>query len=97
MLLEFRDNESTLVHALCRTFIEVVCPYCVMCFGRCYPGEAAIIDLKVSFAGLCHVLASAPSPVVRGLPSRSVDVPCVSTDNRKQGRISPSERNFRRT
>ncbi|KAL4192970.1 hypothetical protein AMTRI_Chr06g197030 [Amborella trichopoda] len=75
-----RENESTLFLSLCRTFIEVVCPYCVMCFGRCYPGGAAIIDFKDSFAGLRRLLASAPSPIVRGLPPRSVDIPNVSTE-----------------
>ncbi|XXG41633.1 hypothetical protein AAC387_Pa01g2062 [Persea americana] len=54
-----RETESALFLALCRAFIEVAYPYCAMCFGRCYPGGAALItDSKNLFDGLSRLLAT---------------------------------------
>ncbi|CAN6464242.1 unnamed protein product [Victoria cruziana] len=60
-----RDNESVLFHSLCRAFLEVACPYCITCFGRCYVGGAALIELKNSFEGVRRLLVSS-LPVVKG-------------------------------
>ncbi|XP_022851853.1 conserved oligomeric Golgi complex subunit 8-like [Olea europaea var. sylvestris] len=61
-----RDNESSLFLKLCQAFIEVAFPHCVTCFGRCYPGGAALIaDAKNLFDGINRLLATSPS---RSLP-----------------------------
>ncbi|XP_031477233.1 conserved oligomeric Golgi complex subunit 8 [Nymphaea colorata] len=60
-----RDNESVLFHSLCRAFLEVACPYCITCFGRCYVGGAGLIELKNSFDGVRRLLVSS-LPVVKG-------------------------------
>uniref|UniRef100_A0A1D1YRN3 Conserved oligomeric Golgi complex subunit 8 n=2 Tax=Anthurium amnicola TaxID=1678845 RepID=A0A1D1YRN3_9ARAE len=53
-----RDNESALFLSLCQVFIEVVCPYCATCFGRCYPGGAILITKRRSmFDGVSQLLA----------------------------------------
>ncbi|RWR80055.1 conserved oligomeric Golgi complex subunit 8 [Cinnamomum micranthum f. kanehirae] len=57
-----RETESALFLALCRAFFEVAYPYCAMCFGRCYPGGAALItDSKNLFDGLSRLLATSPA------------------------------------
>ncbi|XP_077243832.1 conserved oligomeric Golgi complex component-related / COG complex component-like protein [Tasmannia lanceolata] len=67
----FRGNESALFLSLCRAFIEVAYPYCATCFGRCYPGGAALItDSKNLFDGINQLLAAIP---VRGLHKPKVD------------------------
>eukprot|EP00249_Psilotum_nudum_P015381 c25296_g1_i1 orf=382-2169(-) len=37
-----RESESNLFLAMCRAFIEVACPYLILCFGRCYPGQNVV-------------------------------------------------------
>ncbi|XP_030552537.1 conserved oligomeric Golgi complex subunit 8 [Rhodamnia argentea] len=65
-----RENESSLFLSLCRAFIEVVYPYCATCFGRCYPGGAALVmDAKGLYNGLGRLLTVTPS----------VEVPKTST------------------
>ncbi|XAR57612.1 hypothetical protein NMG60_11025810 [Bertholletia excelsa] len=57
-----RENESILFLSLCRAFMEVAYPHCAMCFGRCYPGGAALLaDAKNLFDGIGRLLASASS------------------------------------
>ncbi|XP_059644338.1 conserved oligomeric Golgi complex subunit 8 [Cornus florida] len=57
-----RETESVLFHSLCRAFIEVAYPHCATCFGRCYPGGAALImDAKNLFDGLSRLLATSSS------------------------------------
>ncbi|KAI3468102.1 hypothetical protein Pfo_024765 [Paulownia fortunei] len=57
-----RDNESVLFLKLCQAFIEVAFPHCANCFGRCYPGGAALItDAKNLFDGIDRLLATSPS------------------------------------
>ncbi|XP_043709575.1 conserved oligomeric Golgi complex subunit 8-like [Telopea speciosissima] len=57
-----RENESILFLSLCRAFIEVVYPHCATCFGRCYPGGAALItESKSLFDGVSRLLAVAPA------------------------------------
>ncbi|XP_057799711.1 conserved oligomeric Golgi complex subunit 8 [Salvia miltiorrhiza] len=57
-----RDNESQLFLKLCQAFIEVAFPHCAACFGRCYPGGAALItDAKKMFDGISRLLATSPS------------------------------------
>ncbi|KAK6273839.1 hypothetical protein POUND7_010922 [Theobroma cacao] len=52
-----RENESGLFLSLCRAFIEVAFPHCATCFGRCYPGEAALIlDAKNLYDGVGRLL-----------------------------------------
>ncbi|KAF8388786.1 hypothetical protein HHK36_025466 [Tetracentron sinense] len=63
-----RTNESVLFLSLCRAFIEVAYPHCAMCFGRCYPGGAALIkDAKNLFDGITRLLTVAPT---RELPKQ---------------------------
>ncbi|KAL2489621.1 conserved oligomeric Golgi complex component-related protein [Forsythia ovata] len=63
-----RDNESLLFLKLCQAFVEVAFPHCVTCFGRCYPGGAALIaDAKNLFDGINRLLATSPS---RELPKQ---------------------------
>ncbi|MBA0764437.1 hypothetical protein Gotri_013792 [Gossypium trilobum] len=67
-----RENESGLFLSLCRAFIEVVFPHCATCFGRCYPGGAALImDAKNLYEGLGRLLTISstkepPKPVGNG-------------------------------
>ncbi|KAH1105442.1 hypothetical protein J1N35_009210 [Gossypium stocksii] len=67
-----RENESGLFLSLCRAFIEVVFPHCATCFGRCYPGGAALImDAKNLYEGLGRLLTISsmkepPKPVSNG-------------------------------
>ncbi|KAL4585008.1 hypothetical protein LXL04_009621 [Taraxacum kok-saghyz] len=63
-----RENESVLFLSLCRAFIEVAYPHCATCFGRCYPGGAALImDGKQVLEGLSRLLTTASA---RHLPKR---------------------------
>lgn len=58
-----RQNESQLFLSLCRAFLEVAYPHCATCFGRCYPGGAALItESKSLFDGVSQLLAVAPPP-----------------------------------
>ncbi|XP_062076709.1 conserved oligomeric Golgi complex subunit 8-like [Humulus lupulus] len=65
-----RENESGLFLSLCRAFIEVVYPHCATCFGRCYPGGAALImDAKSLYEGVGRLLTVSssrelPKPVI---------------------------------
>lgn len=67
-----RENESGLFLSLCRAFIEVAFPHCATCFGRCYPGGAALImDAKNVYDGISRLLATSsarelPKPVNNG-------------------------------
>ncbi|XP_062159644.1 conserved oligomeric Golgi complex subunit 8 [Alnus glutinosa] len=57
-----RETESGLFLALCRAFIEVAYPHCATCFGRCYPGGAALImDAKNLYDGIGRLLTVSPS------------------------------------
>lgn len=57
-----RENESLLFLSLCRAFIEVAYPHCATCFGRCYPGGAALImDAKNLYDGIGNLLAVSAS------------------------------------
>ncbi|KAH0726079.1 hypothetical protein KY284_001944 [Solanum tuberosum] len=57
-----RENESLLFLSLCRAFIEVAFPHSVTCFGRCYPGGAALIaDATTLFDGISRLLATSSS------------------------------------
>ncbi|XP_043722545.1 conserved oligomeric Golgi complex subunit 8-like [Telopea speciosissima] len=57
-----RENESILFLSLCRAFIEVVYPHCATCFGRCYPGGAALItESKSLFDGVSRLLSVSPA------------------------------------
>ena len=57
-----RENESLLFLSLCRAFIEVAYPHCATCFGRCYPGGAALImDSKNLYDGIGSLLAVSAS------------------------------------
>ncbi|KAL3687047.1 hypothetical protein R1sor_013356 [Riccia sorocarpa] len=53
-----RDSESNLFLAMCRAFIEVACPYVVLCFGRCYSGGASLIQLKDVLEGLRRLVVT---------------------------------------
>ncbi|XP_058205412.1 conserved oligomeric Golgi complex subunit 8 [Rhododendron vialii] len=58
-----RENESILFLSLCRAFLEVAYPHCATCFGRCYPGGAALIsDAKNLFDGIGRLLAAKALP-----------------------------------
>ncbi|XP_008808200.2 conserved oligomeric Golgi complex subunit 8 [Phoenix dactylifera] len=60
-----RGNESNLFLSLCQVFIEVACPYCATCFGRCYlNGATLIIECRSIFDGVSQLLAISP---VKGL------------------------------
>ncbi|CAK9869568.1 unnamed protein product [Sphagnum jensenii] len=57
-----RDSESSLFLALCRAFIEVGCPFLVLCFGRLYPGASSLIQVKDVLEGVQKlVISSSPS------------------------------------
>ncbi|KDP34072.1 hypothetical protein JCGZ_07643 [Jatropha curcas] len=57
-----RENESGHFLSLCRSFIEVAYPHCATCFGRCYPGGAALImDAKNLYDGINRLLTASPS------------------------------------
>ncbi|KAG8375694.1 hypothetical protein BUALT_Bualt10G0127200 [Buddleja alternifolia] len=57
-----KNNESVLFLKLCQAFVEVAFPHCATCFGRCYPGGAALItDAKNLFDGIGRLLATSPS------------------------------------
>ncbi|XP_040997355.1 conserved oligomeric Golgi complex subunit 8 [Juglans microcarpa x Juglans regia] len=57
-----RESESGLFLALCRAFIEVAYPHCATCFGRCYPGGAALVmDAKNMYDGIGRLLRISPS------------------------------------
>ncbi|GKV00108.1 hypothetical protein SLEP1_g12855 [Rubroshorea leprosula] len=64
-----RENESGLFLSLCRASIEVAFPHCATCFGRCYPGGAALImeakNLYDGVGGLLTISSSRelPKPV----------------------------------
>ncbi|KAH7437594.1 hypothetical protein KP509_05G079700 [Ceratopteris richardii] len=58
-----RENESNLFMAMCRTFIEVACPYCLSCFQRCYPGSN-LIDSKDLLENLRKLVFTASFPVI---------------------------------
>ncbi|PRQ27993.1 putative oligomeric Golgi complex subunit 8, cullin repeat-like-containing [Rosa chinensis] len=61
-----RDNESGLFLSLCWAFIEITYPHCANCFGRCYPGGAALVmDAKSLYDGIGRLLTVSTS---RGLP-----------------------------
>ncbi|CAK7352894.1 unnamed protein product [Dovyalis caffra] len=67
-----RDNESGLFLSLCRAFIEVAYPHCAMCFGRCYPGGAALImDAKNLYDGIGRLLATSSRELPR--PANNIE------------------------
>ncbi|XP_034890904.1 conserved oligomeric Golgi complex subunit 8 [Populus alba] len=70
-----RENESGLFLSLCRSFIEVAYPHCATCFGRCYPGGAALImDAKNLYDGIGRLLATS---------SRELQRPANNTEGKK--------------
>ncbi|KAL7121880.1 hypothetical protein ACP275_01G011400 [Erythranthe tilingii] len=67
-----KTNESVLFLKLCQAFIEVVFPHSATCFGRCYPGGAALItDATNLFDGIGRLLATSPA---RELPKPALNV-----------------------
>lgn len=88
------------MHQLTQTYtnyvpFQVAFPHCVTCFGRCYPGGAALIaDAKTLFDGISRLLATSssrelPKPV-RNSEAKSIsengDVP-----NKENGEIPSAE------
>ncbi|KAJ8442832.1 hypothetical protein Cgig2_016298 [Carnegiea gigantea] len=64
-----RENESALFFSLCRAFMEVAFPHCATCFGRCYPGGAALImEAKSSLDGISRLLSVSSA---REIPRRT--------------------------
>ncbi|CAM6113447.1 unnamed protein product [Calypogeia fissa] len=61
-----RESESNLFLAMCRAFIEVACPYTVLCFGRCYPGGASLIQLQDVLEGLRRLFVTTSYQSPRG-------------------------------
>lgn len=58
-----RENESNLFMAMCRAFIEVASPFCISCFGRCYPGSN-LIQSKDFLENLRRLVFTASFPVL---------------------------------
>ncbi|GMH12375.1 hypothetical protein Nepgr_014216 [Nepenthes gracilis] len=53
-----RETESVFFFSLCRAFMEAAFPHCATCFGRCYPGGAALISgAKSSLDGITRLLS----------------------------------------
>ncbi|KAJ6743403.1 CONSERVED OLIGOMERIC GOLGI COMPLEX COMPONENT 8 [Salix viminalis] len=70
-----RENESGLFLSLCRSFIEVAYPHCATCFGRCYPGGAALImDAKNLYDGISRLVTTS---------SRELRRPASNTEEKK--------------
>ncbi|KAL5715814.1 conserved oligomeric Golgi complex component [Ranunculus cassubicifolius] len=68
-----RQSDSVHFLALCQAFVEIVCPHCTMCFGRCYPGGAALItESHSSFTEVSKLLAVAPPKQVPQVESNKV-------------------------
>ncbi|GKV03645.1 hypothetical protein SLEP1_g15917 [Rubroshorea leprosula] len=71
-----RENESGLFLSLCRAFIEVAFPHCATCFGRCYPGGAALImEAKNLYEGVGRLLTISssrelPKPINNGVEKK---------------------------
>lgn len=61
-----RDSEASLFVAMCKAFIEIACPYCRLCFGRCYTGGASLIKLKDISEDLEKLIATSSFPTLRG-------------------------------
>lgn len=82
-----RDNESVLFLALCRAFLEVAFPHCATCFGRCYPGGAALVtDANNNFEGITRLLeTSIVREVATSVPKTE---PKVISEN---GSLPPEE------
>ncbi|KAJ4839923.1 conserved oligomeric Golgi complex component [Turnera subulata] len=77
-----KDNESGLFLSLCRSFIEVAYPHCATCFGRCYPGGAALImDAKGLYDGIGRLLATTSSRELPRQPSNSTKEENSITEN----------------
>ncbi|CAA0838416.1 conserved oligomeric Golgi complex component-related / COG complex component-related [Striga hermonthica] len=86
-----KDNESVLFIKLCHAFVEVAFPHCATCFGRCYPGSAALIsDAKNLFDGLSRLLASSPS---RELPKPTINAEANTNTNTSENGNSPTVEN----
>ncbi|KAG0632021.1 hypothetical protein M758_1G298600 [Ceratodon purpureus] len=56
-----KDSEKTLFLAMCRAFIEVVCPYCTLCFGKCYSGGSALIQTNEVLEGVRKLVSTQTS------------------------------------
>lgn len=56
-----KDSEKTLFLAMCRAFIEVVCPYCTLCFGKCCPGGSALIQTNEVLEGVRKLVSTQTS------------------------------------
>lgn len=73
LLLKWADSHLASVcndiNNLCtatRTFLQVAYPHCATCFGRCYPGGAALImDAKNLYDGVSRLLTVSSSRELR--------------------------------
>ncbi|TYH15447.1 hypothetical protein ES288_A05G042900v1 [Gossypium darwinii] len=79
-----RETESGLFLSICQAFIEVAFPHGATCFGRCYPGGAALVmDVKNLYDGFSRpsIIASLKEPskpisnVEENTTSENGDVP----------------------
>lgn len=66
-----RESESNLFLAMCRAFIEVACPYTVLCFGRCYSGGASLIQLQDVLEGLRRLVVTTSYQLPRDIEGSS--------------------------
>lgn len=58
-----RDTETALFLAMCRAFVEVVCGYTALCFGRCYGGGPNLVDTRLAVEPVRRLMAAAaPAP-----------------------------------
>lgn len=53
-----KASEKTLFLTMCRAFIEVVCPYCTLCFGKCYSGGSVLIQTNIVLEGVRKLVST---------------------------------------
>ena len=41
---------------------QVACPYCILCFGRCYPGGSSLVDSKTVLEPVRQLVAASVPP-----------------------------------
>lgn len=67
-ILLSKNKESELFVSLCRAFIEITYPHCAKCFGRCYPGGAALVmdatSLCDGIGSLLMTVSPSPKPLI---------------------------------
>jgi hypothetical protein len=59
----FDDSDSAQFEAACAAMTGSVVPYVASCFGRVYPGQAKLLDVRKAVAAL------AETPPLGGLPA----------------------------